>query len=271
MLLPSRTRRQEISKNSGRSAPAQQNDRTVVGNTKFAIGDLAFMPNEVLAVELAPASIERVEALGFRAYPQALASKASDHIITRFTVPPGLDAVRGQDLLSRELPGHRFELNKVYRLYRAAVREGEPGIPDKDKPATAPGNTSRCGADHCFAWQVIGWKETLAPCARGLKVGVIDTDIDEAHPAFTGRAIHRFDFSPDGHGVPPNWHGTAVLSVLAGSPLGGAPGLIPDAEFFAANIFFSDERGEMAADTLNLLKALDWMNLNPAVSGGCFA
>ena len=246
-------------KNSGRSAPAQQNDRTVVGNTKFAIGDLAFMPNEVLAVGLDPASIERVEALGFRADPQALASEASDHSITRFTVPPGLDAVRGQDLLSRELPGHRFELNNVYRLYRAAVREGEPGIPDKDKPTTPPGNTSRCGADHCFAWQVIGWKETLAPCARGLKVGVIDTDIDEAHPAFTGRTIHRFDFSPDGHGVPPNWHGTAVLSLLAGSPLGGTPGLIPDAEFFAANIFFSDERGEMAADTLSLLKALDWM------------
>ena len=260
-FLPSRTTRQQIPQPRAMDAllPPSRDDRTVVGNTKFAIGDLAFMPNEVLAVGLDPASIERAESLGFRSDPQAIASKASDHIITRFTVPPGLDAVRGQDLLSRELPGHRFELNKVYRLYRAAVREEEPGIPDKDKPTTAPGNTSRCGADHCFAWQVIGWKETLAPCARGLKVGVIDTDIDEAHPAFAGRTIHRFDFSPDGHGVPPNWHGTAVLSLLAGSPLGGTPGLIPDAEFFAANIFFSDERGEMAADTLSLLKALDWM------------
>jgi len=217
------------------------------------------MPNEVLAVGLDPASIERAEALGFKADLQAIALKASDHIITRLTVPPGLDAVRGQELLSRELPGRRFELNKVYRLYRAAVREEEPGKPDKDKPTTAPGNTSRCGPDGCFAWQVIGWKETLAPCARGLKVGVIDTDIDEAHPAFEGRTIHRFDFSSDGHGAPPNWHGTAVLSLLAGNPLGGAPGLIPDAEFFAANVFFSDERGEMAADTLSLLKALDWM------------
>ena len=31
----------------------------------------------------------------------------------------------------------------------------------------------------------------------------------------------------DGHGVPPNGHGTAVLSLLAGNPLGGTPGLIP--------------------------------------------
>ena len=241
---------ESTAKSYGRSAFAQRRESAVVGNAKLAIGNSAFMPNEVLAVGLDPASIERAKALGFLADLQAIALKASDHTITRLTVPPGLDAVRGQELLTRELPDHRFELNKVYRLYRAAVREEKPGQPDKGKPATA---------ECCFAWRVIGWKETLAPCARGLQVGVIDTDIDEAHPAFAGRTIHRFDFSSDGHGAPPNWHGTAVLSLLAGSPLGGAPGLIPDAEFFAANIFFSDERGEMAADTLSLLKALDWM------------
>ncbi len=245
---------------NGRSAPAQQNDRAAVdGNARFTIGNSTFMPNEVLAVGLDPASLERAKALGFRADPQAVVSEATNYIITQFTVPPGLGAVRGRVLLTRELPGRRFELNKVYRLYRAAMSEEKPGLQDKDKPAPPPGKPSRCGEDRCFARQAIGWKETLAPCARGLKVGVIDTDIDEAHPAFSGRTIHRFDFSPDGHGVPPNWHGTAVLSLLAGSPLGGAPGLIPDAEFFAANIFFADERGEMAADTLSLLKALDWV------------
>ncbi len=242
-----------------RSPPVQQNDKAVVGNTRFAIGNSAFMPNEVLAVGLDPASIERAKAMGFRADPQAVVSKASNHIITRFTVPPGLDAVQGQDLLSRKLPGHRFQLNKVYRFYRAAMSEDKPGTPDKDKPAPAPDNISRCGSDRCFAWQAIGWKATLGTCARGMKVGVIDTDIDESHPTFAGRSIHRFDFSADGHGVPPNSHGTAVLSLLAGNPVGGTPGLIPDAEFFAANIFFSDERGEMAADTISLLKALDWM------------
>jgi hypothetical protein len=110
-------------KSYGRSAPAQQRDRTAAGSAMFAIGKSAFMPNEVLAVGLDTASIERAEALGFRADPQAFASKASDHILTRFTVPQGLDAVRAQELLSKELPGHRFELNKLYRLYRAAVRE----------------------------------------------------------------------------------------------------------------------------------------------------
>ncbi len=124
-------------KSYGRSASAQQRDRTVAGNTSLAIGNLAFMPNEVLAVGLDPASIERAKALGFKADPQAIALKASDHIVTRLTVPPGLDAARGRELLSRELPGRRFELNKVYRLYRAAVREEETAKPDKDKPTPA--------------------------------------------------------------------------------------------------------------------------------------
>jgi subtilisin family serine protease len=47
--------------------------------------------------------------------------------------------------------------------------------------------------------------------------------------------------------------------LLAGSPVTSTPGLIPDAEFFAANVFYSDERGDMAADTVSLLRALDWM------------
>lgn len=82
---------ESTAKSYGRSAPAQQRDGTVVGNAKLAIGNLAFMPNEVLD----PASIERAKALGFKADLHAIALKASDHIITRLTVPPGLDAVRG--------------------------------------------------------------------------------------------------------------------------------------------------------------------------------
>ncbi len=235
----------------------KEHGTTVMVKSRLPIGELSYIPNEVLAVGMDPASIERAEVLGFKADP-LINSEAGDHTIVRFTVPPGLDAVRGQELLNRELPGQRFELNKVYRLYRASARE-EPVTLDKSLPATALGSASTCAANRCFAREVIGWNDTLAPCARGLKVGVIDTDIDESHPAFGGRHVHRFDFGPDGRLPPPNWHGTAVLSLLAGSPITNTPGLIPDAEFFAANIFYTDERGEMAADTISLLKALDWM------------
>jgi subtilisin family serine protease len=230
---------------------------TIMAKTRVPIGGLSFLQNEVLAVGADQASIDRAQALGFKADP-LINSEASDHTIVRFTVPPGLDAIRGQDLLSKELPGQRFELNRVYRLYRASARE-EPVTLDKSLPPTVPGNAPTCAATRCFAREVIGWKDTLSQCARGLKVGVIDTDIDEAHPTFDGRHIHRFDFAPDGRLPAPNWHGTAVLSLLAGGSVTSTPGLIPDADFYAANVFYSDERGDMAADTISLLKALDWM------------
>jgi subtilase family protein len=230
---------------------------TIMAKTRVPIGGLSFLQNEVLAVGADQASIDRAQALGFKADP-LVNSEASDHTIVRFTVPPGLDAIRGQDLLSKELPGQRFELNRVYRLYRASARE-EPVTLDRSLPPTVPGNTPTCAANRCFAREVIGWKDTLSQCARGLKVGVIDTDVDEAHPTFGGRHIHRFDFAPDGRLPAPNWHGTAVLSLLAGSSVTSTPGLIPDADFYAANVFYSDERGDMAADTISLLKALDWM------------
>ena len=240
------------------SSMFERNDAiTIMPKSSFGIGGRSYLPNEVLAVGADHASIEHAEALGFKADP-AVNSDASDHEIVRLSVPPGLDAVRGQDLLSKELPGQRFELNRVYRLYRVSARE-DPVTLEKSLPATVPGNTATCAANRCFAREVIGWKDTLAPCAKGLKVGVIDTDIDESHPAFEGRHIHRFDFAPDGHLGAPNWHGTAVLALLAGNTLTSTPGLIPDADFYAANVFYSDERGDMAADTISLLKALDWM------------
>ncbi len=65
-----------------RSAPAQKSSAAAVENTKIPIAGLAFTPNEVLAVGLDPASIERAEALGFRADPQGFVSEASGLIIT---------------------------------------------------------------------------------------------------------------------------------------------------------------------------------------------
>lgn len=230
---------------------------TIMAKTRLPIGGLLYVPNEVLAVGMDRQSIERAEALGFKA-DQPLISESSEHTIIRFTVPKELDAVRAQDILSRELPGQRFELNKVYRLYHASARD-DPVTLDKGQGPPVPGSGSACAGNTCFAREAIGWKDGLAPCARGLKVGVIDTDIDQSHPAFAGRNIHRFDFAPEGRRLAPNWHGTAVLSLLAGNPQTNTPGLIPEAEFFAANVFFSDERGEMAADTMSIVNALDWM------------
>ncbi len=219
---------------------------TIIPKTQFAIGEVSFSPNEVLAVGLDPEAIQRVKAMGF----QADAPLGADEVV-RLVVPQGWNSLYGKEMLSHALPGHQFEFNKIYRIYHASMRD-EIGPSVKNPPPE-----ERCAGDRCFARNAIGWNDALGACARGVKIGVIDTGFDAAHPAFAGRAnIHSYRFIPDGRPAAPDWHGTGVLSLLAGNPLSGTPGLIPEAEFHAANVFFSDEGGEMAADTISVLKAL---------------
>jgi len=234
---------------------------TVVTKTRFAIGTLSFSPSEVLALGLDPASVERAKALGFTVDSSTQVPRYGAQVV-RLAVPPGIDAIRAQELLSNELPGQRFELNKIYRLYRAAMRD-ELGAPKKSEPLSPPG-APQCAEDRCFDRKIIKWQDRLSSCARGLRVGVIDTGFDMDHPAFRGRNIHRNRFEPVNRPAAPDWHGTGVLSVLAGNSDSGTPGLIPDAEFYAASIFFIDEGGRMATDTVSLLKALDWMKASDA-------
>jgi subtilisin family serine protease len=205
-------------------------------------------------VNLDEASIARAEALGFSHTPASASGEAGPKI-TRLFAPPSLDAIRARELLSQELPGHRFELNKIYRLYRAAMIDaGEAAKPGDTAPAARS-----CPAERCFSRDLIQWQDGLSACAKGLRIGVIDTEIDLSHPAFKGRRIHRERFGPDTRPPAPDWHGTGVLSVLAGNPAGGTPGLIPDAEFFAASIFYTEAGGAMATDTISLLRALTWL------------
>lgn len=223
-----------------------------IEKTKASIGGLSFLPNEVLGVGLDGESIERAKLLGFTV---AESSPGGMHV-TRLISPPEYDAARAQQFLSKELPGARFELNKVYRLYRAAVRD------DAEALESAPALRQPCPPERCFARKIIQWQDNLSVCARGLRVGIIDTGADMHHPAFKGARIHQASFAPAGRPAAPDWHGTGVLALLAGNPTSGTPGLIPDAEFFSAGIFFLENNGAMATDTLSLIKALSWMQAN---------
>lgn len=225
---------------------------TVQQRTSFAIEPSAYSSTEILAVRLDQESIDRLQSRGFKADAPA----GSDEV-TKLTLPPDMTALKAKELLGQEFPFNEFHHNMLYHVFRAAMRE-QPGKSIQTQPG------EKCSSDHCFARDLIGWKDMLSPCARGLRIGVIDTFIDAGHPAFAGRYnIHRNDFIPDNRQPAPDWHGTGVLSILAANPLaGGAPGLVPDAEFFVSGVFFTDDRGEMATDTISLLKALQWMGQN---------
>jgi len=121
-----------------------------------------------------------------------------------------------------------------------------------------------CGSDRCFGASTIRWRPQLQSCARNVPIGVIDTAFDLTHPAFRQRNIAlRPADSPakgaDQRPKAPDWHGTGVLAMLAGEAQSGTPGLISDAKFLVADIFYADADGQPATDTASLLKALDWL------------
>lgn len=90
-----------------------------------------------------------------------------------------------------------------------------------------------------------------------LRVGMIDSQVDTSHPALARSRIQARSFARPGAAMP-NFHGTAVASIIAGN----APdyqGLAPRAELFSASVFELDpEQGEIAS-TVSLIRALDWL------------
>ena len=168
------------------------------------------------------------------------------------TLPPdGSNAWDVQRELEASFPDTRLGLNYVYRTYKPYRGASQPEM--------LPKGTARkgCSAELCYGPDVIHWDKSLAVCAAGLKVGMIDTSIDEAHPAFPPKGVKVFDLARKQDAPPAvHWHGTGVLSLMAGVADSSTPGLIPGAAFSAANVFFTNKDGELETDTAHLTEAL---------------
>ena len=216
------------------------------------IGAASYVEREVLALGLSPAGMTRARQLGFSLNETGL--EQDEKTLVTLYAPARLDALQAIALLRREMPREAFHLNRIYRPYNTAIKDDLEG----------PGTDGGCRGDKCYGKSAIGWKDEFADCARDVKVGVIDTDIDLQHPTFSGQKITRKAFLADGKQPSQNWHGTGVLALLAGRPDSDTPGLIPAANFFVANVFFADGSGETITDTVSLLKSLEWMNVSQA-------
>jgi hypothetical protein len=90
-----------------------------------------------------------------------------------------------------------------------------------------------------------------------VRVGMIDSSVDTAHPALAASNIESRSFARAGAEAP-DFHGTAIASIIAGN----SPeyrGLAPNAHLYAASVFELDsKRGEIAS-TVSLIRALDWL------------
>jgi hypothetical protein len=212
--------------------------------------------DHVIAVGLSARELARARELGFTVSHSSALGRGHGRVM-QLMPPPGLDVAGASELLRAEFPGSQVGLNFAYHPYRNATGDKGEGVPRAQgiRQATIGG----CSPERCYGPGIIGWQHNLQACAKDARIGVIDTSPDLGHPALKGRKIEVGNFLPRGAEPASGAHGTGVLTILAGDPNSGTPGLVPDAHFFAANVYRSDEGGQPVADTMSLLKAMDWM------------
>ena len=261
---------------SSAAKPAGRNlGRRVSGSSLLPPLPGTFRPNEVLAINLSAPGLARALQRNFKVL-EKVEYPALGFNLTRLATPDTQNAIIGRTTLHEELPTDGFGLNHIYAAGRVAAavpantapNGPDPGGSGKVAP-TVPSTPSpsfngdrragACAPDRCFGISVINWQPQLAACARGIKIGIIDTGVDKSHPAFAGVRFEHQDFIPRNAKKPPNHHGTGVFSLLAGNPRSSTPGLVPDATFLVGDAFFADRNGNAMSDTVTMLKALNWL------------
>lgn len=273
----SRTQRKDDDPDDDGSSAAKPAGRNLGGRVAGSLlpPPGSFKANEVLAVNMDAAKLAKALQRNFKVL-ERIEYPALGFNLTRLATPATQNAVIARTTLYEELPSDGFGLNHIYAAGRvtAAVpintpRNGtDPGGSGKSVPPV-PGTLSPslngdrrgggCASDRCFGLSVINWQPQLATCARGVKIGIIDTGVDEKHPAFAGVHFKHENFVPRNAKKPSNHHGTGIFSLLAGNPRSSTPGLIPDATFLVGDAFFADGNGNAMSDTVTMLKALNWL------------
>ena len=148
-----------------------------------------FRQNEVLAVNLKAAGLARALQRNFKVI-EKVEYPALGFNLTRLATPDTQNAIIGRSTLYEELPSEGFELNHLMLpgarvLQFPAVQMWAAARPQPGQFPAAPhrastwsGARGACTPERCFGVSAINWQPQLAACARGIKIGIIDTGVD---------------------------------------------------------------------------------------------
>lgn len=181
------------------------------------------------------AAIAAISAEGYDLLSQAsIAATASE--LARFVVPANLTIEQARQQIAGLVPAAIFDVNAIYR------------------PEEMP-----CGEESCAAFDLIGWKSAAHGCPADTVIGMVDTGVNRDHAALADVAIETFPVIADGRQPGGAVHGTAVAILMAGRADTRTPGLLSGARIVAAEAFHKDASGNDAADTFDVVRALDEM------------
>ena len=245
---------QEVFKKFAQPAPKRRRAPTIDDfdpDLNFKSGS-----SEVLATGMDAAALQKAKDLGFATATNSNMPGLGLNV-TKLVAPAHNGRNVALELLRAQVIHGRFEKNHTYVIYAPADSTENPVTENVPQPGT---RTGQCREDRCIGRAAICWNERLSRCARARSRSASSihrwTSIIPPSPA--GKSTSAVSWALYTRSAA-DWHGTAVLSLLSGSMDSGVPGLAPDAEYFVAETFRTDEQGYATTDTISILKALAWL------------
>ncbi|NKB54895.1 MAG: S8 family serine peptidase [Alphaproteobacteria bacterium] len=220
-------KREDPDRKSG-SAPAKSEDRTVNIPEEELVE-----PGEVVVINPPANFIRTIRGEGYTVI-ERLNLETLGLAIVRLRTPSDMNAIEGVRAIKARYPAVTVDVNQRFNPNR--------------------------GPQGDYGRAVIGWGEVPASCGDGVRLGMIDTMVDIAHPAIQGQRVARRSFIPKGKKPGVSDHGTAVAALLIGKTDDGDwKGLLPGASLYAANIFSARADGGLRANLASMMKALEWL------------
>ena len=185
---------------------------------------------QLLAIDMDENTIELVRESGFTVERKRTLDNLGFSVVS-LRVPSGMEITEALKALQQEDPDTFYDYNHIYSL--------------SDDQQVAQLEKTLSG--------------TSIESFRG-NIGLIDTDIDQRHPALSGATIKTKDFSNRNNR--PSQHGTAIASQLIANNASRVRGLLPNATLYSANVFYNTSSGKLNATAESLALALNWLMQN---------
>ncbi len=161
---------------------------------------------------------------------------------------------RASDLLAGELAHFRIPDGRSVPAVVAALNSRV------DVELAAPNHVYRLQSDESlsqYAVKLIRFTEVDdTNRGQGVRIGIVDTALDQNHPALRGVAIEAFD-ALKGTPVKQVRHGTAIAGLIGGRK--NVRGLAPSAKILSTRAFDGQTPEAVTSDARTLLEALDWL------------
>lgn len=198
-----------------------------------------FAEAEIVAIGLTNANITALEALNYEVVQRDQIS-VLNAFVTRLRVPQGTPLADARQEVQSLQPAGEVDFNHFFR----------------------PGGADACAEAWCRAPSMVDWPQEQGvadQCAAGVKIGLIDTGINPDHSALRDSRLKLIRTSEPDLRASSRQHGTAVASILVGSPDSRSPGLLPGAELVAIDAFYRAGKRDQRSDAYTLVRSLDML------------